>query len=38
MGESENFWTILLYAEKALASITHSQIGGINGDKTGSSG
>jgi hypothetical protein len=34
MGESENFWTILLYAEKALAAVTHSQIGGIKGEET----
>lgn len=32
MGESENFWTMLLYAEKSLASVTHSQIGGIEGE------
>ena len=34
LGESENFWTILLDAEKALASITHSQIGGSKGKNT----
>ena len=27
MGHSENFWTILLNAEKALASISHFQVG-----------
>ena len=26
-GDSENFWTMLLHAEKALASISHSQLG-----------
>ena len=28
MGDSENFWTMLLNAEKALASISHSQMDG----------